>query len=199
MNQNVILLSFDVASLFTMIPINEAVQVIANVTNPKTSQIVKICLRTIFFNFQGDLYEQIYGFSMGSTLSPIVANLFMKCFQHQALNSSPTKFNFWDIFMENTNIKWPHGKDKFKKIVEHMNSQIGNKPHLRYTLVYRKTTLLIKSFIFLLAQEKTKFHKNEVLSSSIIPPLFTSLVPSSRLHESPTSTWIPSHTTMIRT
>ena len=78
MDDNEIFLSLDVVSLFTMIPIKEAIKVIEYLTNPETSKLVRLCLNSIFFSFKGELYEQTCGVAMGSPLSPIIANLFME-------------------------------------------------------------------------------------------------------------------------
>lgn len=45
------IISFDVVSLFTKISLNEAIQVINEVTNFKTTRLAKVCLRSTFFNF----------------------------------------------------------------------------------------------------------------------------------------------------
>ena len=49
MKENDILLSLDVVSLFTMIPIKEAINVIEDLTDPETSQLVSLCLNSTFF------------------------------------------------------------------------------------------------------------------------------------------------------
>ena len=82
------LVSFDVVSLYTNIPINEAIDVINRITDPDTTHLVEICLTSTFFSFEGEFYEQTCGVAMGSPLSPIVANLFMEDFESKALSSA---------------------------------------------------------------------------------------------------------------
>lgn len=60
-----ILVNFDVVSLFSKIPLDEAVQVIKEVTDPEIAKLVEIFLRYTFFSFQGEYYEQISGVAMG--------------------------------------------------------------------------------------------------------------------------------------
>ena len=66
------ILSFDIVSLFTKIPPEEAIQVIKEVTDPHIAKLAIVCLRLTFFSFQGEFYEQTMGLAMGSPLSPIV-------------------------------------------------------------------------------------------------------------------------------
>ena len=57
MEENEILLSLDVVSLFTTIPIKEAMNVIEDLTDPETSQLIALCLNSTFFIFMGEVYE----------------------------------------------------------------------------------------------------------------------------------------------
>ena len=52
-----ILVSFDVVSLYTCIPINEAMAVINRLTDPDTAKLVELCLTSTFFSFEGEFYE----------------------------------------------------------------------------------------------------------------------------------------------
>ena len=56
-----ILVSFDVVSLFTKIPIDRAMNVIRNITDPGTANLIELCLKSTFFSFQGEVYEQTCG------------------------------------------------------------------------------------------------------------------------------------------
>ena len=57
MSDNDLLTSFDVVSLYTKIPINEALEIIKKVSDPETAHLVEICLRSIYFCLQGEIYE----------------------------------------------------------------------------------------------------------------------------------------------
>ena len=50
--------------------------------------LTNICLHNTYFSFQNKLYEQVEGAHMGSPLSPIVANLYMKKIERKALSST---------------------------------------------------------------------------------------------------------------
>jgi len=53
----------------------------------------------------------VHGEAMGSPLSPIVANLYMEWFETKALDSFPLKPEWWDRYVDDTNMNWPHEKD----------------------------------------------------------------------------------------
>jgi len=73
-----LLVNFDVVSIFTKIPINEAINVIKRIIDDDIAKLVGLCLTSTFFSFQVEFYEQTCGVSMGSPLSPLITNLFME-------------------------------------------------------------------------------------------------------------------------
>ena len=48
-----IMVSFDVFSLSTKIPIDDAVDAFKKVTNPDITKLIEVCLRSTFFSFLG--------------------------------------------------------------------------------------------------------------------------------------------------
>jgi hypothetical protein len=44
------LISFDVVSLFTKIPLDEAIQIVKEVTDPEIANLVEVCLCSTFFS-----------------------------------------------------------------------------------------------------------------------------------------------------
>ena len=76
-----ILVSFDVVSLYTKIPVDEAIATIIDLMNVDVAKLVEVCLKSTFFTFQQIFYEQIEGVAMGSPLSPIVANICIAMFE----------------------------------------------------------------------------------------------------------------------
>ena len=117
-----VMASFDVASLFTGVPVNEAFVVISqrlqnkatlkdrtNINVPDLCTLVEVYLKSTYFHF-GESYEQVEGAAIGSPLSPIVANIFMEDFEDpwrpapgnqrcgtgmlmKSLSSGPTEIN----------------------------------------------------------------------------------------------------------
>ena len=84
------MVSFDVTSLFTKVPVEDAMAAIRHndktldertlMTTEETCKMTKLCLASTYFQFKDTFYEQVEGAAMGSPLSPIVANLYMEAF-----------------------------------------------------------------------------------------------------------------------
>ena len=93
--------SYDVTSLFTSVPIDPALNVIKDLLekdeklNDRTvlsvqniMELLGFCLHNTYFSFQNKFYEQVEGMPMGSPVSPVVANLYIECFERKALSSA---------------------------------------------------------------------------------------------------------------
>ena len=84
---NTFLISYDMCSLFTSIPLKETIDIAINLLfeHYPGLNITKAELKKLFefgtlgtsFLFQGTFYDQIDGVAMGSPLGPVLANLFM--------------------------------------------------------------------------------------------------------------------------
>ena len=93
--------SFDVKSLFTNLPIEEAMQIVDRLLNDDENQpenepslspamisaLLRICLKVTYFRFRSGYYEPSDGLAMGSPVSPAVANIFMGAWEEKALRS----------------------------------------------------------------------------------------------------------------
>ena len=91
-NPNMKVVSFDVVSLFTNIPLIETINIIANslydINSKKTPPFPKpafIKLLTLasqgIFMYKDKIYKQTDGVAMGSPLGPSIANFFLKTFR----------------------------------------------------------------------------------------------------------------------
>ena len=116
-NRNVeILVSYDVSSLFTNVPVDETIEILVQKAfheewfNNKYKLALKECdLRALLsiavknqlFQLDGKLYEQIDGVAMGSPLGPLMANTFM-CSIEEKLVSNMVMPSFYHRFVDDT-------------------------------------------------------------------------------------------------
>ena len=106
--QDELLVSFDVYSLFTNVPVPEAVEFIQEMLrrDPKLSErttldadtitdLLSLYLKSTYFRYNSCYYEQKEGAAMGSPVSAVVANLYMEHFEQIALNSALHRPRLW--------------------------------------------------------------------------------------------------------
>lgn len=117
------MVSYDIVSLYTKIPVDEAIEVIRRLTDSETRNLVEVSLRSTYFSFQEDIYEQTNGVAMGSPLSPIIANIYMENFEEKAIGTSPMKPEHWIRYVDEKHFILSHGDDRLKDFLQHMNSQ----------------------------------------------------------------------------
>jgi hypothetical protein len=91
------MVSFDVSSLFTNVPVAETIEIILNTLFRKKTdtfhglsrrnlkELLEICTQKSIFSFDGKYYEQIDGVSMGCRLGPTFANYFMTWLEKRCL------------------------------------------------------------------------------------------------------------------
>ena len=112
-----VMVSYDVKSLFTSVPIDEAYAAIEKIvraddgvkkrTGEEADEILKLlkqCRMMTNFRFRNKHYPLADGLPMGSPASPVIANIYMKVFEEKALATFPSTgpkvwFRFvYDIF-----------------------------------------------------------------------------------------------------
>ena len=106
------IISYDVTGLFTSIPVTYAIEIIRYKWEQDTElhkrttmsanniwELLEFCLCNTFL-FQDQFYEQTKGAAMGSPVSPIIANLYVKSFEHRALTSAVNPPKLWKIYVD---------------------------------------------------------------------------------------------------
>lgn len=126
-----LLASFDVVSLFTNIPINEVGNVIAERLLPKGlsvdyPRLTHFVISKTYFKWNDTFFEQTSGSPMGSPLSPAVASIFMEHLEEKILNSSQLKPKCWLRYVDDVFVVWPHGRQTLDEFLEHANRQHRN-------------------------------------------------------------------------
>ena len=107
MDEEDILNSHDVVSLFTNTPIDQVLKIVKdrlekvkilkeynkehgyNLESEDIVHLLQFILTTTYFTFRGKIFRQVFGTAMGSPVSPIAANIFMEALEQQAIATAP--------------------------------------------------------------------------------------------------------------
>ncbi|KAK9874835.1 hypothetical protein WA026_005651 [Henosepilachna vigintioctopunctata] len=126
-----ILVSFDVVSLFTKVPVTDALLKIDRIFPRDISTLFRHVLTTTYFQYNNVFYEQKDGVAMGSPLSPVIANSYMEEFEEVAIRNSPLKPTHWYRYVDDTFVVWSHGQEKLLEFLNHLNSI---HPQIQFTM-----------------------------------------------------------------
>ena len=107
--------SHDVSAFFTSVPVDKALDVIREkleedqTLQDRTSgirhdiiRLLRLCLKCMYFLFQGEYYLQINGAAMGSPVSLILCNLYMEYFEKRALAMARHPPRLWRCYVDET-------------------------------------------------------------------------------------------------
>ena len=113
------LVSFDVKSLFTSISLQLALDCTETAINNSTIELplptddlmdlLNLCFTSMYFQYNGKHYKQLYGTAMGSPVSVVVAEIVMQNIEERALATYKRTLPLWlryvdDTFTENQHI-----------------------------------------------------------------------------------------------
>jgi hypothetical protein len=80
-----ILVSFDVVSLFTNVPLKDTLQLLGQRSDTSTINMFQQALISTYFLYNGQFYDQMDRVAMGSPTALVVANFYMEHFEQQVL------------------------------------------------------------------------------------------------------------------
>jgi hypothetical protein len=152
-----LVVSFDVVSLFTSIPIDMAIDIIqrklegsdgwrnhTQLTKGQVLDLLSFLLHNSYFVFEGTQYHQVSGCAMGSPVSAVIAELVMQEVEEKALETSPVRPKWWRRYVDDSNacIK----RDGVEVFHSHLNSINAN---IQFTVEMPTTTMGKNSIAFL--------------------------------------------------
>ena len=136
-DNNLYMESFDTESLFTNIPLDEAINICVNnvfcnkkrvkgILKKDFKQLLTLSVKSLCFAFNSVYYQQVDCVAMGSPLGPALANPFLvnyesKCLKECHVQFAPKYYHLYvDIFL------LFKAKDHVKKFIRYMNSRHPN-------------------------------------------------------------------------
>jgi hypothetical protein len=118
------LVSFDVDSLFTNVPLDEVMKVIKKLLAEEQSlaqrcslqvenkmELMETCLETSYFQVEDKFFQQKDGMAMERSLSSVVSNIYMEYFQRLALDTMEHKPAKWLGYVDDIFVFWPDEVD----------------------------------------------------------------------------------------
>ena len=184
---NSFLVSYDVESLFTNVPVKETTEIALNLifdhhsdlkmSKPQLRKLFSFATSQTHFMFDGQYYDQIDGLSMGSPLGPTMANLFMGKHEKEWLeNFSQSNVLFYQRYIDDIFCVF----EKEENALEFFNYLNSRHPNIKFTMERENEGAL--SFLDVLIKKMeggsfstTTYHKptfTGVLTN------FTSFIPS---------------------
>ena len=147
--QNIKLLSLDVESLFTKVPINDVLTFLSNKLQPyedhfpvglgKTIELIKLCVTNNIFSFNDSYYKQKFGCSMGNPLSPLLANLYMEYFETVLLSPIKPSDMVWYRYVDDIFSYWDDRWGNFDEFLKNLNSLV---PSIKFKCEWEKDNCL---------------------------------------------------------
>ena len=133
-----VMVSFDVKSLFTCVPINDVLDFLRvelskyALTLPVwiVLELIQLCVVDTCFTFNGEFFKQKFGMQMGNCLSPVMSSIYMEYFELRIANAIIPENVFWKRYVDDTFVilKSFHNIDE---IVEHLNDLV---PSIKFTV-----------------------------------------------------------------
>ena len=132
------LVSFDVKSLFTSIPLQLALQCTKTAIQQSTdalplprediTDLLNLCLTSTYFQYNGKHYKQLHGTAMRSPVSVVVAEIVMQNIEERALATCRQTIPLWLRYVDDT-FTAVH-KDEIDPFHNHLNEQ---NPDIQFT------------------------------------------------------------------
>ena len=107
------LVSFDVKSLFTNVPLDRTIDIIlnriynkheikTNIGCKEMKDLITICTKNVLFTFYNDIYQQRDGVAMGSLLGPVLAGIIMVELENSIVPKLNSHLRFWKRYVDDT-------------------------------------------------------------------------------------------------
>ena len=135
LNDRMVMVSFDIESLYTNIPVQETIDLLSeeiyenndtirNMSQSEFKQLLRNATGNSYFIFNNNYYKQTEGLAMGQPLSAPLANIFLCLNERKWLEDCPDDFKpiFYKRYVDDTYIIF-----KQKEHVQHFYDYLNNK------------------------------------------------------------------------
>lgn len=126
-----LLVTGDITSLYTNMNINRTIAVLkmALKSNPQRGRpdkeiimLLELIMKNNDFQFNEELFLQVFGTAMGKSFAPNLANLYLLDFDRQAMNGFRIKPSLFFRFLDDIFFVWNGTRDELREFEEFLNS-----------------------------------------------------------------------------
>ena len=107
------LISFDVTSLFTNVPLDYTINIIlkriydqreleTKISRKEMKDLLLLCTKNVHFFYDNKLYSQKDGVAMGSPLGPVIAWIFTVDFERNVIPKLSIHMTTWKRYVDDT-------------------------------------------------------------------------------------------------
>ena len=111
--RNHTLVSFDVKSLFTNVPLDKTIDIIlrriykekeihTEIPRKEMKELLLLCTKNVHFTFNKETYQQTDGVAMGSPLGPVLAGIFMVELENKMVPKLKKSLKHWKRYVDDT-------------------------------------------------------------------------------------------------
>ena len=106
--------------------------------------LIRLCVKSTVFSFNGKFYRQKQGVSMGSRLTPVLACLYMEYFESELrLSLNGPQPSFWVRYIDDILIQWPHSfRDSYKLSISFILPPNGSSKTQLFLILLRSLFLM---------------------------------------------------------
>ena len=94
------------------------------------SDLLKIVLTKIYFQFADSMYHQIQGTAIGTKMASAYANIFMEELEEKLLENYPTKPILWKRYIDDVLCIWPGKQEDLDTFIQYLNR---SHPTIKFT------------------------------------------------------------------
>jgi hypothetical protein len=95
--------------------------------------------------------------TMGSSLSPIISNIFVEHFEKLALDLVQYKPSLWLWYVDDTFVVWLHGPEQLQNFLSYLNSL---RPSIQFTMEKQSDSAIPSLDILVTSKGTTTDHKS---------------------------------------
>ena len=131
------MVSFDVDSLFTKVPIDDVMEFLSRklpnsgldlgMPTDTFIELLRLCVNSNAFSFGNNFFIQCFGMGMGSPLSPILSNLYMEFYETELLPTISPPQLLWLRYVDDIFSFWPSAlNNEFEDFFTKLNNLVSS-------------------------------------------------------------------------